>query len=295
MKKPVPPKAKPRKYRRLPPKYIDFHIHSIYSDGDYKVNEIIDACVAKDLKAIAITDHDAIEAYNEGKEYAEQQGLEFVSGVEISSYYEGNEIHILGFLFDPTNLGLNMKLQELQQKRIVRATGIIDMLNKKGIEIDINRVLQKATGTSVGRPHIASVMLEEEYVSSFQEAFEKHLAGEYIREFETDKLTPYEAIELINQAGGVAALAHPDKTQRDDLLISFVEAGLKGIETFYNGVTRATGLKYRTFAKEHNLVCCGGSDFHTDRFGTKYGLGNVKVPYSALIALKNAKELINPG
>jgi predicted metal-dependent phosphoesterase TrpH len=167
-----------RTTKRPRPKYIDLHIHSKYSDGDYSVFELIDTCKRKRLQAISITDHDTIDAFIEGKEYAEEVHLEFIPGVELSSFYDGSEIHILGYLFDPTNLNLNIKLLDLQQKRKTRAKKIIQKLNTHGIDIGMERVFKKAEGTSIGRPHIAAVMVEEEYVPSFGDAFEKYLSTE---------------------------------------------------------------------------------------------------------------------
>ncbi|MFC1585544.1 PHP domain-containing protein [Fibrobacterota bacterium] len=271
-------------------RFIDLHVHSKYSDGDFEVNEIIDICLQRDLKAVAITDHDTIDGFNDGKEYAEESGLELVPGVEISAYYDGSEIHILGYLFDPTNLNLNMKLSELQQKRKTRAKKIVQKLNSHGIDISMERVFEKVKGTSIGRPHIAAVMLEEEYISTFSEAFEKHLSSENIKEFETEKLTPIEAMDMIKQAGGVTAMAHPAETNRDDLIEPLVQAGLSGIETYCNGADRSTVSRYRNIAKKFNLIFCGGSDFHNDKGGGKFLPGCVKVPYASLTALKRLRD-----
>jgi predicted metal-dependent phosphoesterase TrpH len=284
------PKTSKKGVKKYLPKNIDLHIHTKYSDGELEVEEILNACHHIGLKAVSITDHDTIDAYIEGKELAEELKLEFIPGVELSSYFEGSEIHILGYLFDPTNLTLNFKLQELQQKRKIRAKKIVQKLNNLGIDISMERVFEKVRGTSVGRPHIAAVLVEEEYVSNFPEAFEKYLSAEFIKEFETEKLTPLEAIALIKEASGVSVLAHPAKTLRDDLIESFVQAGLAGIETYCHGVDRATVSKYRNLAKTYNLVCSGGSDFHNTRGGTKFGLGSIRVPYSSLQNLKKTRE-----
>ena len=139
----------------------------------------------------------------------------------------------------------------------------------------------------MGRPHIAAVMLDEEYISTFHEAFEKYLTADFIREFETEKITPEEAIELINQAGGISILAHPGQTARDDLLDSFVQYGLGGIELYCSNTDNVSKSRYKAFIKKHNLVSGGGSDFHHERSGTKSQIGSVKTPYSVLENIKS--------
>ncbi len=266
--------------------YVDLHMHSTHSDGDYKVHELIDTCVKKGMTAMSITDHDNIEAYNEGKAYAEELNIEFVPGVEISTFYENTEIHMLGYYYSPNHLVFNQSLLEIQEKRVVRVRNIVKKLNAHGIEIRFERVQEKAKGKSIGRPHIAAVMLEEEYINNIGQAFEKYLCKDFVKEFEGDKLTPAEAISLINQAGGVSVLAHPFRTERDDLIEGMVEAGLQGIETYCNGLSASHTQKYKDYAKKYNLVKCGGADFHSDKYGSRNGLGSIKVPYSSLEQLK---------
>lgn len=268
---------------------IDLHMHSLHSDGEYPVCDLIRSASECGLSAIAITDHDTIEAYAEGLELAGEFGIEFVPGVEISASDGGREIHILGYLFDPTHLEFNQILLELQGKRKTRIRGIVEKLNRMGVEIRLERVLEKASGVSVGRPHVAEVLVEEEYASHFQDAFQRYLNPEFVREFDTGKLTPREAISVITKAGGVSVLAHPAKTSRDDLIPALVEAGLAGIETYCLGMDRKTAKKYRALAKRYSLVCCGGADFHSDRGDARFGLGSVRVPYSSLESLRQAR------
>ncbi len=99
---------------------------------------------------------------------------------------------------------------------------------------------------------------------------------------------------MIKEASGVSVFAHPAKTLRDDLIESFVNAGLSGIETYSHGVDRDTVSKYRNLAKTYDLVCSGGSDFHNMRGGSKFGPGSVRVPYSSIIHLKKRQHVLFP-
>jgi predicted metal-dependent phosphoesterase TrpH len=266
--------------------HVDLHLHSTHSDGQWSVSQVIQYASSHGLAALSITDHDNIDSYEEGLGLAEELGIELIPGVEVSSHLDGHEIHILGYLFDPTNLILNKALQDFQEKRLYRVSQIVEKLKQMGVEISLERVLGKATGSSIGRPHIASILVEEEYVANHSEAFEKYLHTDHVCEFDTGKITPYQAIELIHQAGGVAVFAHPDKTQQDHLIPSMIEAGLDGLEVYCNGITHSKSQNYRKIAKEHNLICSGGSDFHNDFYGKRYHIGSARVPYSSLEALK---------
>ena len=271
--------------------YVDLHMHSTFSDGALPVRALIDFCNEQGLSAIAVTDHDNIDSFEEGREHARQVGIEYVPGVEISSQAQGSDIHILGYLFDPTHLRLNRTLIELRKRRIDRAKQIVDRLAGKGVSVNYGRLMARAQGGSVGRAHIATQLVEEEYVSTFQEAFTKYLGNEneIMADLDTVKLAPREAIGLIREAGGVPVMAHPSKTNRDDLLEMLVDSGLMGIETYCHGQTQASYQKYKTFAVKHNLICSGGADFHVKRPDGRNAPGSLKVPYKVLDMLKEAK------
>ncbi len=272
--------------------FVDLHMHSTFSDGALQVKELIDLCHVQGLSAIAITDHDNIDSYEEGREYAKDKGIEYVPGVEISSSADGSDIHILGYLFDPTHLKLNRTLVDLRARRVDRARQIVDRLEGKGVTLNYDHVVARAHGGSVGRAHIAAQLMEEEYVVTFQDAFNKYLGNdsELMADLDTVKLSPAEAIGLIREAGGVPVMAHPSKTNRDDLLEMLVEAGLMGIETYCHGQTQASYQKYKTFAQKHNLLCSGGADFHVKRYDGRNSPGSLRIPYKILSTMKEVKE-----
>lgn len=272
--------------------FVDMHMHSTFSDGALQVRELIDLCHSQGLSAISITDHDNIDSYEEGREYAKEKGIEYIPGVEISSSIDGSDIHILGYMFDPTHLKLNRTLVDLRVRRVDRARQIVDRLEERGVSLSYDRVVARAHGGSVGRAHIAAQLLEEEFVVTFQDAFNKYLGNDsdLMADLDTVKLSPAEAIGLIREAGGVPVMAHPSKTNRDDLLEMLVEAGLMGIETYCHGQTQATYQRYKTFAQKHSLICSGGADFHVKRFDGRNAPGSLRIPYKILDTMKEAKE-----
>lgn len=272
--------------------FVDLHMHSTFSDGTLPVRELIDHCREQGLSAMAITDHDNIDAFEEGREYADSVGIELIPGVEISSNTDGSDIHILGYLFDHTHLRLNQTLVDLRERRKTRAMDIVRRLEAHGISLSYERVAARAHGGSIGRAHIAAQLLEEEYVTTFQEAFNRYLGNdaELMHDVDAVKLTPGEAIRLILEAGGIPVLAHPAKTNRDDLLEMLVECGLMGIETYCHGQSNSSYHKYRDFARKHNLICSGGADFHVKRSDGRNSPGSLKVPYKVLEMLRDAKR-----
>lgn len=278
--------------RTGPGGHVDFHMHSTLSDGQLGVRDLIDYCVRQGLSAISVTDHDNIDAYEEGREHARDVGIDYLPGVEISSSWNGHDIHILGYLFEPTHLRLNRTLVSLRDKRRSRARLIVSRLAAEGIELNYEKLAAKTHGGSIGRAHIAAAMVEEEYVPSFQDAFTRYLGNgnAFMEGIDSEKLTPADAIGLIREAGGVAVLAHPGRTNQDALIESMVEHGLQGIETYCHSHNPANYRRYKEIAKRYGLFCSGGADFHVPREDDRYAPGSLKIPADVLFALYNAKE-----
>jgi len=266
----------------------DLHCHTSLSDGTLSVEALVRLAARKGLTCLSITDHDNVDSYSQGHHLAEELGLELIPGIELSSVNQGKDIHILGYFCDITNLAMNLELEEQGKNRHLRVKAIIKKLNTLGIELSYEKVLTFCKGPVIGRPHIAMAMVAEEYVSNFAEAFHKYLAEDALAYVEKKGISPQQAIRMIENAGGIAVMAHPLKTNADYLLEPLVEAGLKGIEIYCPGQKGSAGRKYREFALKHNLVGTGGSDFHTE--GTLVGLGALKMPYSVVEALKERRE-----
>jgi predicted metal-dependent phosphoesterase TrpH len=269
-------------------------MHSTLSDGGLSVRELIDYCVAQGLSAIAITDHDNIDSYEEGREYAEEAGIEYIPGVEISSYWNGSDIHILGYCYEPTHLRLNRTLIALRERRRIRAREIVRRLSERGVELSYEKLEQKTRHGSIGRAHIAAALVEEEYVPTFQDAFTRYLGtdNKLMEGIESEKLTPEEAIQLILDAGGVPVMAHPSKTNRDDLIPMLVDHGLKGIELYCHGHSTSCFHRYKDMAKRYGLLHGGGADFHVKREDARYSPGSLRIPYEILEKVRDARDRV---
>jgi predicted metal-dependent phosphoesterase TrpH len=268
--------------------FADLHMHTLFSDGFYSVEQIIRMAERRGLRAISITDHDNIDSFEVGSPLAEELGVELIPGIEISAVHDGRDVHVLGYFCDVTHLGLNMELKEQARRRQNRVRAIIRRLHQLGVELTYEKVLSNCKGKVIGRPHIAEALIQEEYVGSFGEAFSKYLAKDAAAFVEKKGISPVQAIRLIEHAGGVASLAHPYKSDVDDLIEEMVENGLKGIETYSHSQRGGIARKYRDIAEKYGLIGTGGSDFHNDQ--SQCDLGALRMPYSVVEQLKEVHQ-----
>jgi hypothetical protein len=272
-------------------RYVDLHIHTIHSDGSSTVAEVFEAAATKGLAAVSITDHDCIDAYPAALELGSQMDIEVVPGVELSSEFEGFDLHILGYFIDYTNPRLTGILKEMKEARFLRAKKMVDNLNRAGIDLRFETVLSMAGVGSIGRPHIAAAMLKEELVYSFREAFEKYLGYGLPAYVEKYKMKPKEVFDLIKEAGGVPVLAHPGVTKIDERLPEFIRDGVLGLEAYHTEHTSASQQNYIKIARKNGLAITGGSDFHNANHN-KSEIGVPRVPFSTLKSLKDKFEAL---
>jgi len=245
---------------------IDLHTHSNYSDGTLSPSALIDLAADNGLTALSLTDHDTIDGLTEAMSQGTEREITVVSGIEISAQQGETSLHILGYGFDANDGGLRDMVRWLQVARQERNREILDKLQTMGMEIK-NSELVREGGKLTGRPHIANLLKKKGYVASIDEAFRRYLRDGGPAFVPGRKLQAAKALETINLAGGLTALAHPpkiDKTLRKlpRLLDSLASHGLAGLEAYYPGHTPTIVKKLEKMAKSYNLICTGGSDFH---------------------------------
>lgn len=268
--------------------YADLHIHTTASDGSDSPTEVVGKALRIGLRAIAIADHDTLAGVKEAKQAAEKYNLEVISGVEVNTFVDGKEIHILGYLIDPDNDEFVSKLRELQEDRLARIKKMVERLRDLDIHIDLDRVLALSAGGSIGRPHIAQVLMESGYVANLQEAFTNYLGAGKPAFVPREKLTPEEAIRLIIKARGVPVLAHPGLSKIDSYIANFIAAGLKGLEVWHRNHTSLMVNHYTKLAAAYDLIPTGGSDYHGARHDTCNVLGGAVAPYESVKLLKKS-------
>ncbi len=271
------------------PNYIDLHIHTSFSDGRQTPERVVDDALKLGLKLIAITDHDSIGGFRPAVAHAGDKGLEVITGIELSAAREDEDIHMLGYLFRDDDAPLLEMIEKFRQIRVERCKKMVVKLNELGMVTDFDEVLEKAGKATIGRPHLAEVMLEKKFVGSYNDAFRQYLFVGGPVYVPKAKLTPSEAIDLIHQAGGVAVLAHPAVTNRDELIAELKMAGLDGIEIFHPTHKKAARKKYREIGLQNGLFFTGGSDSH-NRKGRYGDVGDQKVPLEYYQTMKIAWE-----
>jgi len=276
--------------KRRPPAHgggrrVDLHTHTVFSDGHLTPEALVEYAVRKGLAAVAITDHDSIEAF-ERAHVAAARRLEMVPGVEISSAVDGLDIHILGYFLDPEHEPLHRRLQAFQLERRRRAAQILDRLAALGVRLDVDEIFAAAGPGVVGRPHVAAALVRSGAAVNMDDAFRRFLGAHGAAFVPRPAFHPQEAIALVHAANGVSVLAHPGPQLLDVVIERLVDVGLRGIEVWHPQHTPTTIRRYRALAERLDLVETGGSDFHGPMQGTD--LGDLDVPYGALLRLKQA-------
>ncbi len=274
---------------------VDLHIHSTASDGKLTPAEVIREAAEQGLVYIALADHDSVGGIAAAKAAAQSlPHLSVIPGIEISTDIPEGEVHILGYFIDYTNRQLLAKLENFKNSRLRRAQAMVAKLERLGIHIDWQRVLELAGTSTIGRPHIAQAMMEKGYVPSFKEAFDEYLGHGKPAYVEREKMLPAEAVAIIVKARGLAVLAHPLTTEDPEgLILELKPAGLVGLEAYYNGYSAEEVERLVALAQKHDLVATGGSDFHGIEPDEETAIGGTDVPLEAaerLIALAKERE-----
>lgn len=279
---------------------IDLHIHSTYSDGVLKPTELVDLAKSQGLSAISITDHDTADGAGEAIQRGLEKGIEVISGIEISSWHGDTSMHILGYLFRSDDEQFNSRLQLLQQGRETRNIRIIENLNKLGITVELEELLQYSEYGQTGRPHIARLLVDKGIAKTVDLAFKYYLGRGAAAYAERFRFSARDAIAMIREAGGVAVLAHPsslDPSLRStpSLLKDLHKVGLNGVEVYYPSHSSKAVKALLKMAGDIGLLITGGSDFHgPERSGYKINkwVHKTNIPYDLVTAIKkNAKKL----
>jgi 3',5'-nucleoside bisphosphate phosphatase len=268
----------------------DLHIHTYFSDSTSSPQEVVDDALKAGLSCIAITDHDIVEGVNPAIEAALGHPLEVVPGIELSSEFENCDIHILGYFIDHNQGPLFEKIDVFLDARMERMKTMIMNLKSVGVNnIEFEEVCALTKSRAVGRAHLAMLLLQKGWVTNIKSAFEKYLGPGCPGYASKYKQTPFEAIELIRSSGGVAVMAHPMLTQKDELIPRFVAAGLKGLEVYYPNCMPTVTQFYERIAQKNGLIATGGSDAHGKAKSYTY-VGKKTVPVDVVEELRRAKH-----
>ncbi|WP_320774361.1 PHP domain-containing protein [Streptomyces sp. CRN 30] len=249
---------------------IDLHCHSTASDGTDTPAELVRNAAAAGLDVVALTDHDTTRGHAEALA-ALPEGLTLVTGAELSCRIGGVSMHMLAYLFDPEEPALLAERELVRDDRVPRAKGMIAKLNELGVPVTWEQVARIAGDGSVGRPHIATALVELGVVPTVNDAFTGDWLADggraHMEKHETD---PFEAVRLVKGAGGVAVFAHPAAAKRgrtvpESVIAELAAAGLDGIEVDHMDHDAATRTRLRGLAGDLGLLTTGSSDYHGSR------------------------------
>jgi predicted metal-dependent phosphoesterase TrpH len=276
---------------------IDLHTHSSVSDGTETPAELIAAAVEAGLGTVALTDHDSTAGWAEAFEAASGTGLTVIPGMELSTNYGPASVHMLAYLFDPTNGGIIAETAHIRDGRLHRAERIVEKIGKD-YDLRWDDVLeQSADGGTLGRPHIADALVAKGFVSSREEAFESILnwRGPYYEKYYAP--SPLDGVRMIVAAGGVPVLAHPAthgryRVMSDSTIGELVDAGLVGLEIHHRDNTEDGKERLYELAREFDLVVTGSSDYHGE--GKPNRLGENTTDPEALARIVAAASGTNP-
>ncbi|MFE7860278.1 PHP domain-containing protein [Streptomyces sp. NPDC057403] len=249
---------------------IDLHTHSTASDGTDTPAELVRNAAAAGLDVVALTDHDTTRGHAEAVA-ALPAGLTLVTGAELSCRVDGVSLHMLAYLFDPDEPALLAERELVRDDRVPRAQGMVAKLNGLGVPVTWEQVRRIAGDGSVGRPHVATALVELGVVPTVSDAFTPEWLADggraYVEKHETD---PFEAIRLVKAAGGVTVFAHPGASKRgrtvpEATIAELAAAGLDGIEVDHMDHAPDTRARLRGLAQELGLLVTGSSDYHGSR------------------------------
>ena len=282
---------------------VDLHLHTRASDGTLTPTQIVDLCAERGLKVIAISDHDSTEGLAEATAAAQKyEDLQIVPAIELSTDVPGSEIHMLGYFIDTADAEFQKTLAQFREGRFDRGRAMVERLIGMGYEITWDRVRQIAGDASIGRPHIASAMVEAKYFEYPNQVFDELIGRDGPAYVERMKLTPEDAIGLLRRNGAVPVMAHPTyseiKSDRGEVqglnvtIANLKEHGLEGIEVYYGDYTEEQVSYLARLSDEFGLIPCGGSDYHCSGNPGEPEPGAVGPPMQTVDRIRLARDRI---
>lgn len=277
---------------------IDLHTHSVRSDGTDPAARIPELAAAAGCSAVALTDHDTLAGLAEAGRRAAQLGIRLVPGCEVSCLFRGQSAHILVYFAEDGDGPLQDELARLRRDRVERNHRLVARLQELGIGVSYEEMVAEAAGEeSLGRPHIAAVLVRHGAAASIPDAFDRWLARGRPAHVPRARLSPAEATTLARGSGGVTVLAHPLSLEMGSSELAgavgeLVAAGLSGLEALYASYRPDQRAMLCDLAQRHGLVATGGSDYHgTVKEGLRVGSGrgDLHVPERVLAELEERR------
>ena len=266
----------------------DLHVHTTRSDGTYTPAQIVELARRSGLSAVAITDHDTLAGIAPARTAA-QSRVEVIAGVEITAEYQDRELHLLGLFVDPGDAALTAALARLHARRAERFQEMIERLRRLGVEIDGAAAEKLKGNTTLGRRHLAELLVRSGKTANIREAFQRWLGDRGRVIVPKARLPVGAAIALVRQAGGVAAWAHPSYDACTESLPKLRALGLQAVEVDYPSCRSGPRRALRALAASLGLAVTGGSDCHGPDAPAR-GLGTCGVTAEELETLRQLRS-----
>lgn len=247
--------------------FVDLHVHSNASDGTFSPSQVVELAKNAGLDAFALTDHDTTAGVPEALEKGRDLNIEVIPGIEVSSSFDGTEIHILGLFVNSDDPVLAAMLEKMRISRDRRNEKMLENLAADGISFTKEELCGDNPDTFITRAHIAHALVAKGICSGMDQAFKKYLqyGGRYCPQKE--HLSPEEVVKTLISNGAFVALAHPfqykfgDK-KTEELIAHMADLGMKGLEVYHSSNNKLESMKLQEMAVRHHLLPTGGSDFH---------------------------------
>jgi len=276
---------------------IDLHNHSAASDGTDAPAALAEKAAALGLRAISVTDHDTVSGVAEAVEAGERLGVEVVPGIEVSSDYRDNNVHILGYFIDIDAPALRPVLDWVRNERRERNEKITAMFAAAGFAMSLEELRAEYPDSVLGRPHMAEFLMRRGYTASVQEGFDKYLGVGKPFYLPKRRISIARAVEVILEAGGVPVLAHPlqyryPRNEVVEMIETARALGIRALECYYSEHSPEEQAWLLAQAERYGLGVSGGSDYHGSRkthIAMGSGMGGLCVPYRVLEELKTLR------
>jgi predicted metal-dependent phosphoesterase TrpH len=258
---------------------IDLHVHTTASDGQYTPSQIVQKAAEKNLKAIAITDHDTVAGLDEAVAAGRVAGIPVVPGIELNITFPTGEFHLLGLGIKKPSESLINIVETVIKNRNDRNAQIIAKMNEDGVPLTAAELEADFPDTVIGRPHFAAELVKHGVVKTRQQAFDQYLARG--RKWYVPRVCTNldEAIVALRESGAVPVLAHPMSLylswgRLPDFLTDCYEKGVAGIEAFHPGARVTECLRLEELGRKIGFIITAGSDFHGEKIRADRKLGH---------------------
>lgn len=259
--------------------HVDLHLHTTYSDGSLSPRATVETAASRDVRIIAITDHDELGGISEAQASGAECGVTVIAGVEINTDVGREDVHILGYGFPPDSSVLRGTLATLRAGRLERTKKMLARLAEFGCPLELEHVLNVAGQGSIGRPHVAQALVDAGYVVSREQAFDKLIGRKCKAYVPRSPYRPEDAIAVIHKAGGIVSLAHPGKLGDPLRFIrKLKEVGLDALEAYHSDHQPAVTERLLRWAGHYGLAVTGGTDSHGPNSARNVPIGIVNVP-----------------